>query len=147
MRLSAGGCISFGKFIDSASPIDPDGSRRFRDTRVLILPVFLIVVGVIGGLVTSSLAGHGFQAMHEGPLRILLPVTLGTALAANWVITGLVVYRLWAVGRRPLVRIGRKNDPYSPAIRAFVESGALYSITTLIFLVAYGLRVCVFAPS
>ena len=62
-------------------------------------------------------------------------------MAANWIITSLIVFRLWKVGRKTLSRIGRKNDPYSPMIRAFVESGALYSLTALAFLVAYGVEV------
>lgn len=72
----------------------------------------------------------------------LLSMAFGLELTLNWTFTGLIAGRLWYAGRRAVAaREGRKDEPFTRVVIAFLESGAIYSAATVVLLVLYAVKV------
>lgn len=109
-----------------------------KDWRILILPIVLLlaitaleVAILILDLVTLAGGSPTFSAHWIGI------AVLGVTLAYNWLVTGLIIGKLWWSNRRisdtgPNKQLARD---YSGIIIALAESGIIYSLAILGYIV------------
>ena len=79
------------------------------------------------------------MASFLGPYKAWTSTVLFMTLIYNWIVTALIVGRLWWADRRLKANYtaGAPPKDYIKIIIALVESGALYSIALGAFLLAY----------
>ncbi|KAJ7134854.1 hypothetical protein C8R44DRAFT_771642 [Mycena epipterygia] len=104
--------------------------------KVVILPLFLLLVTTVVGYVTvyrNDIAPPGSHLDTR--------ITLGLAMTTNLVLTGLTVGRIWWT-RRHLRTVGQTKfiQRYNTAMSLLLESSALYSICLSILLVALSFK-------
>lgn len=108
---------------------------RSRDYRVLLVrvPVLaLLLVCIEGGFVLK----YDIKVLHHAtPEQILSKYSawtialITTELVANWLVTLLIIWKLWRVGNKVEEADTRTKNMYMHVIIALVESGMLFSIT------------------
>lgn len=117
---------------------------RSRDRRILIAPLLILVAGFCGGCVVIAydilIDVHGYSAKYQDPYMVWTEALVAAEMLVTWVVTGLIIGKLWWVGRRSKAAAQPGGPPvnrYRSIIIALVESGALYSVTMLIFLILW----------
>lgn len=118
---------------------------RSRNFRIIIFPAVVLLLGTITSIAMIVVAGHGHQTVHEGLLSRLMYVAFGSSLVINCLVTALIVGRLYTVGRKGSMSISgpiaKQQDPYTRLILALVEGGFLYSISLVLYLTLYAVKV------
>lgn len=114
-----------------------------RDWRVLVIPGLAFLGNVAGGLTLLIFDGlavtHGLSSEFTAnlPYPQLTQSLLSTMLIYTWLVTGLIVFKLFKVNKQMVVMSnGRAGSDYSKIIVALVESGALMSLTLVAYFVA-----------
>lgn len=110
--------------------------QRSRDFRVLIAPVTASLIGIVGG---CKLLQFDVRMIHQpfemADLSTYKRWVIGmllTDLVINWVVTLMIIGKLWWVGYSAVKASpagGRRPNKFAAVIMAFVESGAILSIT------------------
>lgn len=127
--------------------LEAELSPRSRSYRIIVFPSVIMFLGGITSIVMIVVAGHGHQASHTGILSKLMYVSFGGSLVINCLVTGLIVGKLYAVGRNGSRSVshsaGQKSqpDPYTRLILALVEGGFLYSLSLVLYLTLYAVGV------
>lgn len=119
---------------------------RSRSFYVLIVPSSIaLLIATATSIAMVAVAGHGHQTVHEALLSRLMYFAPAGSLITNCLTTGLIIGKLYAVGRKGSRSISRPNhqeqDPYTRLILALVEGGFLYSISLVIYVTLYALKV------
>lgn len=114
--------------------------------RLLLFPVGITLVA-FGGCSTIIVYDilmeiHGPNPYQFNRRTIVAQTMFGLTILLCWYVTALICGRLWYVRDR-VIRHTKPDDeelessPYMKIILVLVESGALYSVWMLAFLVAY----------
>lgn len=112
-----------------------------RDWRVTVIPLILLLASFIDGTLVIAFAGHGYGANHDGPLVALIESYYAITLTLNALVTAFIVGRLWVASRRARETGGSRDDPFTKVITALVESGTIYLVALIVYIVLYGLNV------
>lgn len=129
------------KHATPASPRPLNQYNRRRDKRVIIIPILGLVIGSVGGVVVVTydvlIAIRGPRPGYQTAFSIWTEVLFATEFIVTWMVTGMIIGRLWYVGRRARAISDRSENRYSSIIRGFIESGALYSLAIGAFLIMW----------
>ncbi|KAG9026928.1 hypothetical protein FRB95_008321 [Tulasnella sp. JGI-2019a] len=125
-----------------------------RDKRVLYLPILMFPIGAIGcialvifdALANKSGADAGFPLQYYAVSVSLFSLTI----TMTWYFTGLICYRLFSVqwqnravnegnvvGSAGTLSAGTSERLYRHIFRVMIQSGLLYSLTQLSFLICF----------
>ncbi|KAG8857810.1 hypothetical protein FRB96_005529 [Tulasnella sp. 330] len=128
--------------------------RTSSDRRVLYLPVLLFPLGAVGcvtlvvfdAIAAKSGAQPGFPIQYYAISVTLFSLTI----AMTWYYTGLICFRLWLMERQKRVANaanlmgsagtssnGASGRLYRHVLRVLIQSGLLYSLTQLSFLICF----------
>ncbi|KAG9009625.1 hypothetical protein FRB94_011888 [Tulasnella sp. JGI-2019a] len=113
-----------------------------RDKRVLVVPVLLTVVSVAGcGVIIYFDVMAGTRLQEPGFAAQIYAVTITvfvTNIATTWYLTSFICYRLWSSERQTRgiddYEVRTRSGPYGRIIRVLIQSGMLYSLTELFFM-------------
>ncbi|KAG9029490.1 hypothetical protein FRB95_005257 [Tulasnella sp. JGI-2019a] len=113
-----------------------------QNKRVLYLPCFAFPIALTAcfALVILDAIGHDFNPQYTAVSATLSILTIGM----TWYSTGLICYRLWSVSRqkRATNQINEldpepSNGVYRKVGGAMIQSGLLYSITQVAFIICF----------
>lgn len=111
---------------------------RSRDFRILILPGALYILSQVSGIITVSRDGHGYDyASHQAEVVRLTNLYFMSSLALNVIVTGLIIGRLVYASRQ----LKQERNPYGVVVRTLVESGSLYLVVLVVYLILYTYQV------
>ncbi|KAF8188727.1 hypothetical protein BJ912DRAFT_1106823, partial [Pholiota molesta] len=103
---------------------------------VIIFPLLLMFGSAIVDIrILIFFAKTSFVPTANPPLYEWFYFFPTTTLATNLLCTGLVAYRIWYFNRRTGTLVG---NSLRPVFLLVIESGAIYSATLIILLIAYG---------
>jgi len=113
-----------------------------RNSRSLILPISALVLGIIGGITVVVydilICLHGTKPVYMRPYNAWTIALYSLTFVYNWVMTGLVVWRLrWADHGQRVSPCGPQAGAYTKVIIALVECGMLYSLSLVAFVIAF----------
>lgn len=118
--------------------------RRSRNYRVIILPCILLIIATVGGAISTT---RGYpEDTAGGNLSSIIKATIGVELTLNWLVTGLIAWRLYTC-QRAVAGHTSSDTPYSRVIKGILESGLLISATSVVILVLFVLKVCTIRTS
>lgn len=88
------------------------------------------------GLASRTLDFKPYVTQYHDTTLVLYSQTI----AYNWIITGLIVWKLWKVHRQnnAIDTASTEESPYVRIIVVLIESGGLYSLALLAFAITYG---------
>ncbi|EKM58138.1 uncharacterized protein PHACADRAFT_139802 [Phanerochaete carnosa HHB-10118-sp] len=107
---------------------------------ITVLPL----LSSVGGLICSAVVGHlvwGTTGATVSPA--IVPLGLASfvlPLCTNVLATGLIVARVWWMGRGGRMYALSGGGATRKAMHVIIESGALYFLVQLVFVVVYGLN-------
>ncbi|KZT25925.1 hypothetical protein NEOLEDRAFT_290605 [Neolentinus lepideus HHB14362 ss-1] len=112
------------------------------NVRIIVLPCVLIVVtaafGYMEAITELRQVIISWEMSASDPHRnsaILL------SLAGNIIITSLTAWRIYVLSREFKTALGRRiDDQYSVVIAMIIESGAIFSLSLLVWLIVDALR-------
>jgi len=96
------------------------------------------VAGSVGGAFACT---RGYpEDLQGGNLPQLIKATFVIELTLNWLVTGLIAYRLYTC-QQTVARatFGVHRDPYTRIILGIIESGAIISATSVVLLVLWAI--------
>lgn len=105
---------------------------------MIVVPLLILATDMAFGPVTVTQAGKSRE--HGGANSTLAAVPFALEFVLNFLLTGLIIGKLYYVGRR--TRIQRRL--YHAVAVAFVEGGVLFSLTTTLLQICYALKVSPF---
>lgn len=115
---------------------------RGKDWRIIIGPALLLLgaVGVwTGQIAIDGLRTKGNKASYDTKYDNLAIASFSLSMPFNWILSALVIGRLWWNNRQE--QNEGKGDsalkPYMKVMIALVESGSLYSIILLGYVISY----------
>lgn len=121
--------------------VDQTFRLRSRDWRVLVLPLTGSLIGIIGACKVLAfdveMIHHPFSVVAYQNYRRWAIALLATDLAINWIVTLMIIGRLWWIGHCAAVASpigGRRPNRFATVILAFVESGSILSITLAFYI-------------
>ncbi|KAG8970551.1 hypothetical protein FRC03_006680 [Tulasnella sp. 419] len=112
-----------------------------QSRRVIVIPLVILTSAITTGVVMFV---HTVQRAVEGTPRLNHTIelwwmaTLGLMIILNLLAPGLIVYRLWHLSDE-LDSLGSvvERSPYKRLALSLVESGALYSLALLVWLIIF----------
>jgi len=128
------------------------------NVRIIVLPCVLIVVTAVFGYMEAItelrqvIISWGMSASdpHRNSGKWAQPSSLGNvysivaillSLSGNIVITSLTAWRIYVLSREFKTALGRRiDDQYSVVIAMIIESGAIFSLSLLVWLIVDALR-------
>lgn len=137
-----GVCTSSGEsaFFD-IDPISLTACLRSRDRRFLIIPFFGFLSFVVGATYFMVLdvirASRGLTDYESAQYVRCTEAMLTIDLILTWLVTLMIIWKLWHVGRRVMPSTDRKENRYLAIILALVESGMLYSVVVGAFVIIW----------
>ncbi|KAK0499561.1 hypothetical protein EDD18DRAFT_1151691 [Armillaria luteobubalina] len=113
-----------------------------RDYSVTIFP-FLMALGALGcGMASIGLLNKIDATSHQAPAAIVPLGTSGFALSlgCNFLLTALIVGRIWYMDRQMNRAMPDKDSSLPKAMSIMIESGTLVLVVQLILLVLFAIR-------
>ncbi|TFK95644.1 hypothetical protein BDV98DRAFT_577418 [Pterulicium gracile] len=112
-----------------------------RNWRIIVFPVLLFIGSTVTGFVAVY---HVSQATSTSEGYFYRRVAVwGTAaymfsLVTNIIVTGLIASRIWWMSRAVQTHLGKQHTQvYSRLIALIIESGMIYALSILVFMIAY----------
>ncbi|KAJ7676792.1 hypothetical protein DFH06DRAFT_613993 [Mycena polygramma] len=105
-----------------------------RDVRIVVLPTLLLfATAVVGYLATY----YGADVVNLNHIDARIPIAM--TFATNVLLMVLTAGRIWWVRRDACVLESAHVQKYNTAIAMILESGALYCLTILLYLILYSI--------
>ncbi|KAJ7654046.1 hypothetical protein DFH06DRAFT_1203506 [Mycena polygramma] len=105
-----------------------------RSTRVTVIPIFMLLGSAIMGCLTAAENAYGGVQTNFIDPRIPFGVTLAT----NALLMGLTVGRIWWIRRDACIVLDSAHvRKYDTVIAIILESGAIYCLALLLYLIAF----------
>ncbi|KAJ7654038.1 hypothetical protein DFH06DRAFT_1416850 [Mycena polygramma] len=108
---------------------------RGRNARVAALPLLLLLATSVLGYLFASGNIFGFAPAYHIAYHIDTRVPIAMGLATNMVLMGLTAGRIWWIRREACVLQSAHVKKYNTTIAIILESGAIYCISNLLYLI------------
>jgi len=110
---------------------------------ILVPPVVLLVISTVSGALVVYYEARTVMVDDDRYLTMssnLTIVVIVCTLITNLLTTSLIAGRLWWINRQvqAVATSSRRSDRYRKVMAAFIESGALYTVTMVTLIILYG---------
>ncbi|TFK97090.1 hypothetical protein BDV98DRAFT_275205 [Pterulicium gracile] len=115
-----------------------------RSWKITAVPFVLFLGAIVTGFGTvyiisqATASGKGF---FDNSIRVWGTAAYALSLLTNISVTGLIASRIWWMSRGVETHLGRHHSQvYTRIIALVIESGSIYSLSLIVFIIAYSLN-------
>ncbi|KAF9481324.1 hypothetical protein BDN70DRAFT_876476 [Pholiota conissans] len=114
-----------------------------RNVHIAVLPSVMVIASVVTGFIATSIIAHGGDASWPLILKYLL-ASWSLSIIIQVSATCLIAYRIWFLAADIPAHVGpaeeKERTNYTSIIWVIVESGVIYTVSTIILLAFFELN-------